>query len=111
MGMKPIDLQSAVPKSPEVGRVAKVQQQEGQSRLSSAAAAFKAEVERSQRQVEGAPKSEGSRIDRDSGRERGGRSKGGGGSSPDEEGRGTGAGPESAGPRDPHKGGIIDIVI
>ncbi len=110
MSVKPVDLQATVPKSAEVGKIAKMKQDEGQSRLAEIATAFRGEIEKSQRQVRTPAKAAGGRIERDrrnARRERGEENQDEGDGSGEKEDGGHG----STTAVDPRKGGMLDVLL
>ncbi|NPV71256.1 MAG: hypothetical protein HPY55_11540 [Firmicutes bacterium] len=112
MSIKPLDLQASVPKSGEVGRVVKIQQEEGQARLSDVASSFRALAEKAQRQVRTPPKATGGRIERDrrNGRRwREDRDQAGEAELADSAGSAAEAAPGPA--RDPRKGELLDLLL
>ncbi|MGE5484270.1 MAG: hypothetical protein ACM3X4_04535 [Ignavibacteriales bacterium] len=110
MSVKPVDLQATVPKSSEVGKIAKMKQDEGQARLSEIATTFKGEMEKSQRQVRTPAKAAGARIERD---RRSGRQEGGGEKRDEaaESGEKPEGGQEQGAAVDPRKGGMLDVLL
>ncbi|MCR4399081.1 MAG: hypothetical protein NUV93_09000 [Firmicutes bacterium] len=111
MSVKPVDLQASVPKSAEVGKYAKMKQDEGQARLTEAARAFQGEMDKLQRQVHTPAKPAAVRVERD--RRGEGRRRD---SEEPEQDRdkaedGTGTGDSGGAGTDPRKGGIIDMLF
>ncbi len=71
MSLRPVDIQTAIPKSTEVAKVKQVQDNDAQSRQVQFATQFQQRVERRQQQVTASPQTRDSRVDPDSRRRQG----------------------------------------
>ncbi|HEX3033130.1 MAG TPA: hypothetical protein VHS59_13020 [Bacillota bacterium] len=106
MTLRPIDMQTMLPKVPEVSRTQQIQNNQEQHQAQQFATEMNKQAKQAENQVQNSKETEGKSVSRDKGKPSSGREQ-----SPNEEHQEKEQAPELILPPDPNKGTRLDIKV